>query len=769
MKTIPGIPPVSTSERSKTARDTIKSGLGVPVVEDKYTSAFNNKNPLSLGSWEEAGTAVDGKVKRLHENETFKKLDSARQEKVLGRLYDMYVPSSYQKFGKNAPDKAQWVSGVQREYSTGYVKEQLGDLVHGFRQAANNISLYGSQITKQNFLHSYGLGSIFGVPVIGTWDLTRNTDKAAADATDSVFNKWARSAQNNIHEEDYYFASNPRSGFWGGAGKWTGEQLAMLPIYAELGGIGGAVGKGLLAETGLTDTLAGTTGGKAIVHAVRGGFFGLMGSMIEHGRAVPTKEDVKKGLEYSAGEVAGGWLFEKAGEWFNAVKGYKAGQLLKVANDAAIKQWSAEQLAQGGDPLVQATTHAASEELRASVEPSSTGVEAPPRAEGPQAPTPTTAVSTTRMDPETRATRDPVTHALIEGDKAVLQSISVREFGRPFELLKRAEQERVVTMRLQKMEETKFEMPARKPELNKQEVAKDIAEQTKASPTLSKRAQQYKEMFGEDISEAVSEHQSETNAKQSGIKNADAAAQKIAPNKSVSERLGPKPPKEEVVTPEMLKAHRKDMVEHFNAPIRSVGADLYLKDMKTEDFINYLKEGDKNLIKFEDPFHRMLFHWGNKRQLPDAVRTKLLSELKAHVKDAYPRQAFLAADLDKYAERGGLHLQMLAQSGRLSTERNMFRSTNLFGAPTEWQTDLNTEIDQEEISRLKSTIMLHKSSLGTVNTYLKALQSNRARGLVTPRQWRDYNEAIGMLLGGELKKARTYGRTLEEVYATVPK
>ena len=86
-----------------------------------------------------------------------------------------------------------------------------------------------------------------------------------------------------------------------------------------------------------------------------------------------------------------------------------------------------------------------------------------------------------------------------------------------------------------------------------------------------------------------------------------------------------------------------------------------------------------------------------------------------------------------------------------------------------WQSGLNTEIDLEELATLRKTLKKHPDALSTVDAFTKILQSNRANGLATPQQWRDYNHAIDLVIGGEHRKAKIYSKVLEEQYATVPK
>lgn len=750
------------------ARKNINTALGTPSQPTKIDAARDNKDPSSLGSWEERGASVEGKVQRLKTDPRFQKLSGESQDKLLNQVYDKYVPQAYQQFGKKPPDRDTWLAGVKsgealapQTYGQDKTQQKIEDFAMGAYKEANSFSLYGAKIAKENFLRSYGLGILFGLPPIaGHRDFNSKPEQALKNATDTVFNKWQKSAQNNVNDANYYFATHPRDGLLGNAARWTGEQVVSLPLYVS--GVG---------EELLTERLLSTAVGKVAAHGIDAGFTNLATSMMEGGRTTPNVEDVAAGV---TGAVVGGLigagatkLFEKVGEWLE--RAAAGDTTLKVANDAAIKEWSAEHIVTGGDPLAQASVHAASEELRtpkAEPPPKTTGVEPPPKVEEPVS---------TRMPPGVRKDRDPVLHSLIEGDKLSLQSIALRHYGMPYEKLSSELQDKVDVRRLELMEESKYELPIFKPELNKQEIAKEIVNEVKNNPYISKRAQQYKELFGtdyvQDATEHTHAHEVEEIAKQTGVKNPIAAADKLVKPESgeIKVKLGPKPPVSKRISPEKLAANKSSVITHFKDPVRSVGADINYKNLDTTGLIGVLKAADKDFLKFEDPFHRMLYHWDNRADLPGALRDKLRNELKAHLRNKYSKQSNLVVDLDKYADRARLHLEMLAKSGRLTADKNMFRSTNLFGAPTRWQTALNTEIDLEELATLRKTLKRNPDALSTVDAFTKILQSNRAEGLVTPQQWRDYNHAIDMVIGGEPKKAKAYSQVLEEKYATVPR
>jgi hypothetical protein len=697
----------------------VKNAMGLPVTQNKLDAAFNNPNPASLKSFEERGAAADGMTKRLLNSPQYKAMDAMGRVKARKQIYDNYVVPTYKAAGKDAPNEKAWLHGTKSDklldplnYGGTPTDQNIALGAKASAHAIDEISLFGAKVSKNILLNKYGMGNYFIAPglVSAIGDFSKPAEEAIHNATNKVFNKFIDSMQQHAYDDNFWMETHNRGGFWAGAAKFTGEQVVLLPLYDALEGA-------KVGET-LTSRLGSTAKGKFVAKSIDRAFAGLAGSMVEHGRTTPTGEDVASGALFAAG----GALFDKAGSWLEKVRGAKSAAELgdtAVANDAAIKKWSAEQIAMGGDPLGHATTISAAEELR------TTGVAPPDR--------PSAAM---------RRANDPTLHALHEGEKLSLQSIALRHFGQSFESLDKETQDKVISRRLELMEEAKYELPVHKPELNKMEVEQSLKEQAAASPHIAQQMDILKQKFGIDLAEEVNKQQVDAIAKQTGIKSTPKAAA----------RASKKPPVEARISPERFASHRVDTLQRFVNPFKSnKTAREKLLAMDREEFLGALEEADKNLIKFEDPLHRELFHYGNREQLPPELNKKILTMVKRELRTRFPGVDLLKKDIDSYADRAMLHLHMLAKSGRLSSEKNMFKSTNLFGAPTQFQTDLNTEVDEEEIKFLRKTIGMHPNGLTAMEAALRTLQANRATGLVTPEQWLQYDRAINMLLSGVIK------------------
>ena len=168
-----------------------------------------------------------------------------------------------------------------------------------------------------------------------------------------------------------------------------------------------------------------------------------------------------------------------------------------------------------------------------------------------------------------------------------------------------------------------------------------------------------------------------------------------------------------------------------------------MKSDNFNDFIDDLKYADGNNIIFEDPRHRLLFHYANRAELPTEVNNKLRRMLKYKFPDDD------AQSLGKRADRLLVHLYQLARVGRITKDKNVFKSSEFAGAPTKWQFDLNTEVDKQEIDMLKRVYAGHPKTLKAMEGLVNIFQSNRRLMLSSsPEQWLLYNQVLNMLSSG---------------------
>ena len=202
---------------------------------------------------------------------------------------------------------------------------------------------------------------------------------------------------------------------------------------------------------------------------------------------------------------------------------------------------------------------------------------------------------------------------------------------------------------------------------------------------------------------------------------------------------------------------RKDSVSYLKNPsngrLAKDGTRIGARDTRTwnermksdnfNDFIDDLKVADGNDIIFEDPRHRLLFHYANRAELPTDVNNKLRRMLKFK----FPNDD--AQSLGKRADRLLIHLYQLARVGRITKDKNVFKSSEFAGAPTKWQFGLNTEVDKQEIDMLRKIYSQHPGTLKAMEPLIQIFQANRLMQLESdPEQWLQFDKAIRERLAG---------------------
>ena len=443
-----------------------------------------------------------------------------------------------------------------------------------------------------------------------------------------------------------------------------------------------------------------------------------------------------------------------------AVANYAADMLSKDikphAFDEAIKEWTANLLAMGGRPFVEAVhAQADLEEGQDRVLKSAEENNIPPETKG--------KVDAARA---ARETNDPTTHALVKAARYTYESLAQRHYGRSYGDLSRGKRDIIKARQIELMHEAEYEMPALVPDLNKMEVQSDHEKQLAESPAYAALSHQLDQLFPEQSQGGISEvnqQQVEANQIMTGIKDNNRKAAEV---QSVREQ----PTKNAKITGEGFAQHRVDSIAYFKNPTaRGKYANARASDgtliggrsklswnerMKRENFdqfIDTLKDADGDRIHFENPYHRMLFHWANRDSLPTPVRDKLLREMKGYLARQKNPVYASAKEISEQADWNLVHLTKLAQSGRLTSEGNVFRSTqvNGQGTMTQWQGELDTELEQNEYETLKKSLTLYPDQKELLENAMNALSNSRATAK-TPKEWLEYNAAINqhLKLGG---------------------
>jgi len=732
--------------------------------------AASVKDPLSLNSFEDRSAAVEGKLIRLQNDPRYQKLSPADKVRARAGIYKKYVLPTFQAAGLSAPDYKVWLRGTKeagiKQLNPGdQYRNKTGDVVDraiaGAIGAAQGITLFGAKLSREFLKASIGTQVYFNSPTHDAAEINRiATERANA----SFVGKAVRNTQEALNQTNFWLQTHPRQSKLASAANWTGEQIVQLPLYEALGSV--KLGEGVMSK--MTPRLVQTKAGRFVARRLGDAFAGFAGNMIGSGGNATTGEN----LGAAAGFATFGAAMEPAAKWLSraAKVGEKPTQKLlsdeskvlegeyldasdvTAASDSAIKKWSANHYAMGGEPFAEDIVHSGFAELTGITSgetklltATTTPIEVPHHTPGPEGEGSFSIVRKGGI-PQT----DPVLGHLHVGEQMALQSLALRHYGLPLQKLPPEAQKAILTRRIELIKEAANELPVHVPELNYNEAANELDEFIKTASPDTQQALAWLKSKGIDTAKVVSDNQINDIAEQTGIKSARSVTKKASRIKERSASLSPKD----------FNKVREDTVAYFKNPskgrLAADGTRVGLRDKRAwnerlksdnfNDFISDLKEADGNHIQFENPTHRLLFHYANRDKLPAPVRTKLLRMLKYKL----PNQT--AEDFGKAADRLLVHLHQLATTGRLTSESNVFKSSNYAGAPTKWQFDLNTEVDKQELALLAKTIEMHPNGLKAMRGIVQIFQANRRMSLANnPEQWLIYNRVLDNLLTGQVK------------------
>lgn len=164
--------------------------------------------------------------------------------------------------------------------------------------------------------------------------------------------------------------------------------------------------------------------------------------------------------------------------------------------------------------------------------------------------------------------------------------------------------------------------------------------------------------------------------------------------------------------PKSYVSFRQKAVANFINPFTSRASQekktlaKFLDGMDDADFIKEISDQMGNAIKFEKPFDMLLWGLHHSEHIPSPITNKI----KAILHDQDP--AGTIADWKDEARRLSAHIDMLAMSGRLDTEGNVFRSTitTSFAGRTRWQKEAEKEAALEEVQNYKHTMGPYKKN-----------------------------------------------------------
>lgn len=740
----------------------------------------------------------------MYKDTGYQALSPEHKVETRAKMYDMYVAPSFKAAGLVPPDKKIWLLGTKEAHSSiidpkSYFESPSLQVAHdmalGAVNRAQKILAFGVSLSNKQLMAQFGLEKLIASNIPFTDHVAA---VKVADVQELVekrqMSRMANFVQDGINQTNFLMETHPREGLLASAPRWTGEQVVMLPFYEAVGagfGLGAQALKGRVAlGTAEGPAAKGVQNlSKMLATSKIGQFVGkrLYNAANFFVSSIITGDSTKEATQNAVGAAAFETVAEPIGK--------------AIASTSLIKRWTANLISMGGKPLAQEMSQSAiSEELQhgfgienipfgRSLKEGEVGnvvvgspythslgdiVVAPSEdkshlgylihdgevfpyksAEEQQA---TYNMLAERAE-QRRKVEDPVLHRMFEAEKLSADSIAMRHFGTPLRKMNPEQIAQVLKRRMELIDEATYELPAHVPDLNKMTVEQENAKESVESPIFGNFAAQMKAAGFPDIDEVVNGEQVRDIEKQTGIVSSKGAVEKIdkVRNPAITKAKGK-------ITPEAFAQHRVDTNAYFRNPNKGLerraadgtligGRDkrswnARLKAENTEEFVDTLKAADGDRIKFENPYHRMLFHWANRDQLPQPVREKLLREMKKISETgAKPRYNLIAKDFNMEADWALQHLQLLAQSGRLGTERNIFASSK-FGGPenwTPWQAELQTEVDKQELKTLNTLVERHPEAKKALQSSLKKFQAQRFNSQ-SPEEWAKYNSVINQYL-----------------------
>lgn len=717
------------------------------------------------------------------------------------------VPS-FKANGLEPPDIKTWLSGskaslASKEASEGILSgslsndttfQKFNDMLISARDRADKIAVFGTKMLNKSLMAQYGLNKLFTshIPYVNEW--VKANDKSSQNFVRKVKNSF----QDDLNAQNYLIATHPREGFLSSAPRWAGEQIVMGPFYeAAASGInalrvattagriatGGASGPATKGIQNLTKTFATSKVGQFVANRIIQASEGYLASTSS---GDTSKEARSTGVGFATIGAAPEFI------------------------PSAIKRWTANILAMGGKPLAQELASAAVAEKTfkgygaenyplgtplpktelgyvtigarnahmlgdVSVAPDTSSPNAGhlvwegkvfPYANKEQMQDQYSFIE--RQVEQRRKVEDPVLHKMLDAEKHTMEAIAMRHFGTPLRNMNAETISKVMQRRMELIQEAEEELPVHVPDLNLMTNQEEIAKDFQEHPIAGQIAAQLKQQFPDiNLEEVVNNEQVQAIERQTGITS----------SKNVLKKIGKATKKEKEITSGFaslsagdITRNRDSSIAYFKNPFKDrlasdgtkIGArdkrswNERLKAENTERFIQTLKEADGDFIRFENPYHRMLYHYANRDNLSKPIRDRLLRELKKQSEKQ--GRSLKATDFQKEADWAMVHLNMLAQSGRLTSEGNIFNSTKTGGPEnwTKWQAQLQTEVDSQEMNMLLKITKRHPGGQKALESGMKMLQAVRFEAK-DPSQWLEYNQAVQDYITASVKQTFNRG------------
>jgi hypothetical protein len=712
----------------------------------KTTTPINSDHSFitKLPTFAERGGAIERRLDEVKSNPKYQAMTEDHKSRIRADIYKKYVTPSYQGFHLPVPDEKTWVEATARDTehlvhgtptSQSYnevsgrinnaerrLKELKQDVGVGDLRAIHNIELFGTRVANSTLLHMFGLMDHFSH--VENPNIPKPSEVYKKSETARLLSNIENTKRQQVQDADFWIQTHPRDTTLGRLGVMAGEQIATLPLYEGLTAekIGEVVGVPLTAK------LIKSPVGKFVASRIINAADGFMASLATSGGSAKT------GVEGAAG-----FAFAGAGQEVG-------GKVLKIAAAPLIKKWTATTLAMGGKPFAEEIAKSAMAEEEEEMSHTGEGLEQIKRAvqikqwmeqqtlrvvdDNAQR---SFKVRAWKEAQEQRALHDPVMHKLHQGEKVSLNSIAVQMFDKPLAGISHKQRAQVLGRRMDLIQQAASEAPVHLPDLHREEIKKSIETARQANPVMNDVMARM-EKLGVKFPEAVQENAEAAIAKETGISNVKAAGKKVV--KVAHEETGTP------ITVAGFASLNNDSKAYFRNPRNRTEFAAAVSDRSkagANKFIDVMRKGNPGNIHFEDPAQMLLFHYGNRKDLPPGI----VASIKYRLGQTKGWENADAKQLDLAARYMHNHIYDMAKSGRLKTEGNIFRSTKLSGPMSwsPWQAPLADEASEKIINRTTKALQQHPAALQTYRTLVKTFRRNWMTAK-NPEEYIAFKEAL---------------------------
>jgi hypothetical protein len=751
------------------ARTKINANFKGDETEARWKAVSDPRvvNPLEFKDQKDRSAATLARAGRIMNDPKFKALGPNHKQAVLSNYYDKYVKPAYEMGGLDAPNKELWLREAPKETSklspeffytpvnTRQALDTFAGASSAFGKVFDGVMYGGLALSKEEAKFTLGLGHFF----------THNPDYSQEKERKDVIEYLDKGAKQKIDNmshalfdrDNFWLQTHPSKQWTDHIDSFVGEQLIQLPLYEAIGGARlAAAGKvqDILPAKGmvynLSQKLATSKVGQFVARRLGDGADAYIGATLQN-----AKSDEK--ISQMAAFMGFGALGEGA---FSAVS---------IPTKGLIKKFTAKNIAMGGTFFQEAITDQADHELMEQILghnhqghevkivpgegeaghiqvanrilPYSNQVELQAHIDGVI---------------KHHAEIDPVKASLVNAEKMTLSAMGRQKYSKSWNQLSQAQRRVIREQRSALTEEAVNEAPLHNQDLVKQHITTSLAQEAKENPAFGNRVAEFEKASGIKVSDVLHDTEAEQIAEETGVKNSQDTIAKVASIKKTPKQMSaPLLKQAREQEPRKFAQFKVDTLAYFKnyapkgqVPMSGQALAAQIKDMDSEEFTSQLQyEMGSNNIKFENPEHALL--WANRfrMELPKPFQTRLISELH----DINPDETIKT--WDEQSKNLDVHMEELAHVGRLFSQGNVFRSTQVDNwlDKTQWQKQLRGETEVVELKQLSKVLAKHPEVRKMATTLTKKLQKARSladnadtyhyvsseiRGAQTVRDWK---------------------------------